>query len=992
MKTQLYLSIPDFENFSKNSDDTHMNLKGLNYHLWEKINAQKAQQDGKNTITCNKKLFADCIKNFKHSFPIFANVYENVEKQIYKQQQIHTCNIKTIKNEIAKETISELLNTDIPDYVRYFFNIENDNNDLYLYTKHDINNYIIHWDKPILIENQNNNTQQNSLLAVQLFAKYFAIPMLVIDCNDINLYSTLFGNNISKSKILQTIDTFKISNLIIVLTNFNHITKHIYSESIIQKLGNLFDVNCFDRSIFIDSISEDNEAKSIALTNWVLMQDENENSILNNAVFPQDFNKFFSISSIQNNQFSNKFLNNSLRKEIQMLEQQLDIYNHRINNADVGNNDEKQHSDYIALCDPQKYKKFLKELEKSNADSRTALREELDNCDVENEKHYITLLPKNWESKLKILRKKFPNFNNVVDYLYSQFKTQEITDNYLKFAPFIIVGPSGCGKTEFAVEFAKLFFPVNQLFKIAQMEAGFVLLGSGKHWGNSQAGLVFRTMFFSPELNPCFILDNVDHCGGDDRFPVANAVANLLNASESKTIIDNCADIEMKGHFINYIATANKIAKVKPEIRDKMKKIDVNMPTTEENKQIAKQIYIDLHNKKNYKDPTYFSQPLSNEILSELSKVNPAQSKKILDDAIANAIKNNRYQIDITDINKKDIDLYASARLDETLEENQNLKDFELFSPVKLDNLQRKVSNNLANKSYVDTMEEVFDKMLADNEYKLRQLPKNWREIMQEFNLLFPNFKEFADYICCQFAANEKGHNTTYWEPVLFTGEAGIGKTEAAKWLANHLNVPYEKIDMQNNNCTDKLVGNSKNSGSNAQPGKFFEILVYQPISNPIILLDELEKTADEKAMNCLYTLTEKSSAKEYKDEFVDSLSLNAEYISFIATTNSIDKISTPLLTRFKVFEIKKPTVEQSKVIAQNIYAKIIKDNGYKDNFMNKPLTEEMLNKLSNVIPREMLKTLKTLIGKVALDDRDNFDISDFENIGKQENSKMGFY
>ena len=153
--------------------------------------------------------------------------------------------------------------------------------------------------------------------------------------------------------------------------------------------------------------------------------------------------------------------------------------------------------------------------------------------------------------------------------------------------------------------------------------------------------------------------------------------------------------------------------------------------------------------------------------------------------------------------------------------------------------------------------------------------------------------------------------------------------------------------------------------------GQIFNLLTESQCANPIIMLDEIDKSRgnyNAPVEPVLLSLLEPESATCFKDEAI-SLPINTSHIIWIATANYVDQISGPLLSRFTVINIQQSSPEQSKQIIQSIYRKIRDSKPWGFRFP-KTLTVEVVDKLSNCPPRLASKNIQQAFGVAAKNHR----------------------
>jgi len=230
---------------------------------------------------------------------------------------------------------------------------------------------------------------------------------------------------------------------------------------------------------------------------------------------------------------------------------------------------------------------------------------------------------------------------------------------------------------------------------------------------------------------------------------------------------------------------------------------------------------------------------------------------------------------------------------------------------------------------------------------------------------IFPNFSGPVRFIAEQAAlARLRNDSCLSLQPILLGGPPGVGKTHFAGALAEALGAQCEKLDMAAQSCGFTLAGLDR-GWSSARTGLVFETLRHGQRLDPIIVLEELDKTNDDSRsdpLGPLYALLEPRSARTFRDEYA-GFSINAAQIVWVATANETSRIPAPLRSRFKVFEIEAPDEEQGIKIADKLFcttlagipgAPAAMPVGWKLRLRGKP-------------PREIQAAVKEALGRAAL-------------------------
>lgn len=280
-------------------------------------------------------------------------------------------------------------------------------------------------------------------------------------------------------------------------------------------------------------------------------------------------------------------------------------------------------------------------------------------------------------------------------------------------------------------------------------------------------------------------------------------------------------------------------------------------------------------------------------------------------------------------------------------------------------------------------------------------LPSDIFEKLEKLRLHFPNFSEAIDYYHEQFAlAQLSGHRIFYANPLLLLGPPGVGKTFFCHELARMIGTHFEMISFSGMTA-GFVIGGSSPTWTEGKPGRVVESLARSKLANILTVVDECDKAGGDKRydpLGALYSLLEKGTAATFVDEGLEMPS-NCAHLVWVGTANRLDTIPEPILSRFTIIEIKRPSSAQMKNVLQSIYNNIRENNEWGSRF-NEHLPTAVINKIisSELDPRNIQKELISACGKAALrySDKKLSDIhiipEDFEprNVGGHQ-IRMGF-
>jgi len=253
-----------------------------------------------------------------------------------------------------------------------------------------------------------------------------------------------------------------------------------------------------------------------------------------------------------------------------------------------------------------------------------------------------------------------------------------------------------------------------------------------------------------------------------------------------------------------------------------------------------------------------------------------------------------------------------------------------------------------------------------------------------------PNFGEVLDDLKRYLGLAIVGGAGFNVMPVLLLGDPGVGKTHFGKRLAAVLGTEFEFISMNALSAGFVITGSSS-TWKGAKCGKVAERLVRGKFANPVVLLDEVEKatgSTQSDPMAALYQLLEPETSRAFHDEFID-VDLDASQVFWVLTANSLDGIPEALLSRMAVYDVPSPTPEQAAVIAQRVYDGLLKELRLKN--VDEDLPDNVLDKLSDVSPREMRKALLDGLGFAVAAGRSSLVPEDLRLKSDSGKRRIGF-
>ncbi len=206
---------------------------------------------------------------------------------------------------------------------------------------------------------------------------------------------------------------------------------------------------------------------------------------------------------------------------------------------------------------------------------------------------------------------------------------------------------------------------------------------------------------------------------------------------------------------------------------------------------------------------------------------------------------------------------------------------------------------------------------------------------------------------------------------ICLVGPPGVGKTSVASSIARALKRKYARVSLGGMHDEAEIRGHRK-TYVGAMPGRIVTAIINSGVENPVIVLDEIDKMANDfrgDPTSALLEVLDPEQNKSFRDNFME-IPIDLSDCLFIATANSYDRIPAPLLDRMEIIELSTYTDTEKLAIAKNhLVPKQLKRNGMNRRIFR--ITDGAILKLIKEYTREsgvrnLEREIASLIRKVA--------------------------
>ncbi len=244
------------------------------------------------------------------------------------------------------------------------------------------------------------------------------------------------------------------------------------------------------------------------------------------------------------------------------------------------------------------------------------------------------------------------------------------------------------------------------------------------------------------------------------------------------------------------------------------------------------------------------------------------------------------------------------------------------------------------------------------------------RQILEDEHYGLKDVKErIIEYLAVRSLVGEEGKGTI----LCLAGPPGVGKTSVARSLATSLNRKFVRISLGGVRDESEIRGHRR-TYVGALPGKVISSLKKAGTSNPVILLDEIDKMSSDfrgDPASAMLEVLDPEQNKNFADHYIE-VEYDLSKVMFIMTANDISKIPGPLRDRMEIIHVPGYTPNEKVQIAKKyLVDRASKNNGLSEYeiLMSDPTILRIVRGYTKEAGvRELERLVNTVARKIATD------------------------
>ena len=317
---------------------------------------------------------------------------------------------------------------------------------------------------------------------------------------------------------------------------------------------------------------------------------------------------------------------------------------------------------------------------------------------------------------------------------------------------------------------------------------------------------------------------------------------------------------------------------------------------------------------------------------------------------------------ELGDVSSKDEEIDSLREKLNALDAPKHIKDRLNNEIRKLDSLTNLSPEINIVRTYIDWLFDLpWNSVTTDND--------DLRDVKKKFDESHYGLEKVKERII-EYLAVKKVKGNMNGPIICLVGPPGVGKTSLAFSVAHAMNRKFTKISVGGLHDESEIIGHRR-SYLGAEPGRIIQGLKKAGSSNPVFLIDEIDKmTKDIKGdpASALLDVLDPEQNKCFRDNYIEE-EIDLSNVMFLATANYIEDIPEALRDRLEIIRLSGYTeFEKLDIVKTHLLKKICNEHGLnyeKINISDNVILKIIRNYTKEAGVRELERQLATIVRKI---------------------------